>query len=46
MSARMYMADPHVCSAGLPFAVDVHEGTLRVNVRWVTPLGDETASTL
>jgi hypothetical protein len=37
--------DPHVYAAGLPFGVDVHETTLRVNVRWVTPLGDETAST-
>ena len=37
--------DPHVCPAGLPFGVDVHETTLRVNVRWVTPLGAETAST-
>jgi hypothetical protein len=39
------MTDPHVCPAGSPFGVDVHETTLRVNVRWVTPLGDETAST-
>ena len=30
---------------GLPFGVDVHETTVRVNVRWVTPLGEETAST-
>ena len=30
---------------GLPFGVDVHETTFRVNVRWVTPLGEETAST-
>jgi hypothetical protein len=37
--------DPHVYPAGLPFGADVHETTLRVNVRWVTPLGDETAST-
>jgi hypothetical protein len=29
----------------LPFGVGVHETTLRVNVRWVTPLGEETAST-
>jgi hypothetical protein len=36
-------ADPHVCPTGLPF--DVHETTFRVNVRWVTPLGEETAST-
>ena len=28
-----------------PLGVEVHEATLRVNVRWVTPLGDETAST-
>jgi hypothetical protein len=27
-----------------PFGVGVHE-TFRVNVRWVTPLGEETAST-
>jgi hypothetical protein len=37
--------DPHVYPAGLPFGVDVHEATFRVNVRWVTPLGEETAST-
>ena len=37
--------DPHVCPPGLPFGVDVHETTFRVNVRWVTPLGEETAST-
>ena len=35
----------HVRPAGSPFGVDVHETTLRENVRWVTPLGDETAST-
>jgi hypothetical protein len=29
----------------LRFDVGVHEATLRVNVRWVTPLGEETAST-
>ena len=29
---------------GLPFGVDVHEATFRVNVRWVTPLGEDTAS--
>jgi hypothetical protein len=28
----------------LRFGVGVHETTLRVNVRWVTPLGEETAS--
>jgi hypothetical protein len=28
----------------LRFGVGVHE-TFRVNVRWVTPLGEETAST-
>ena len=28
----------------LPFGVGVHETTFRVNVRWVTPLGEETAS--
>src|SRR5205814_6333895 len=28
----------------LPFGVGVHERTFRVNVRWVTPLGEETAS--
>jgi hypothetical protein len=27
------------------FGVGIHEATLRVNVRWVTPLGEETAST-
>ena len=27
------------------FGVGVHETTFRVNVRWVTPLGEETAST-
>jgi hypothetical protein len=37
-------ADPHVCPTGLRFGVGVHEATLRVNVRWVTPLGEETAS--
>jgi hypothetical protein len=30
---------------GLRFGVGVHEATFRVNVRWVTPLGEETAST-
>jgi hypothetical protein len=25
--------------------VGIHETTFRVNVRWVTPLGEETAST-
>ena len=29
----------------LRFGVGVQEMTLRVNVRWVTPLGEETAST-
>ena len=29
----------------VPFRVDGHETTFRVNVRWVTPLGEETAST-
>jgi hypothetical protein len=29
----------------LRFGVGVHETTFRVNVRWVTPLGAETAST-
>jgi hypothetical protein len=29
----------------LRFGVGVHETTFRVNVRWVTPLGEETAST-
>jgi len=29
----------------LRFGVRVHETTFRVNVRWVTPLGEETAST-
>jgi hypothetical protein len=29
----------------LRFGVGVHEATFRVNVRWVTPLGEETAST-
>ena len=38
-------AGPNVCSAGLPFGVVVHETTVRVNVRWVTPLGEVTAST-
>jgi hypothetical protein len=38
-------ADSHVCPPGLSFGADVHETTLRVNVRWVTPLGDETTST-
>jgi hypothetical protein len=37
--------DPHVSPAGLPFGVGVQETTFCVNVRWVTPLGDETAST-
>jgi hypothetical protein len=27
------------------FGVGIHEATLRVNVRWVTPLGEDTAST-
>jgi len=31
--------------AGALFGVGVYEAPLRVNVRWVTPLGDETAST-
>jgi hypothetical protein len=26
------------------FGVGVHETTFRVNVRWITPLGEETAS--
>jgi hypothetical protein len=30
---------------GLRFGVGVHETTFRVSVRWVTPLGEETAST-
>jgi hypothetical protein len=30
---------------GLRFGVGVHERTLRVKVRWVTPLGEETGST-
>jgi hypothetical protein len=30
---------------GLRFGVGGHEATFRVNVRWVTPLGEETAST-
>jgi len=30
---------------GLRFVVGVHETAFRVNVRWVTPLGEETAST-
>lgn len=38
-------ADPHVCSGGLPFGVDVYETIVRVNVRWVTPLGEVTVST-
>jgi len=29
----------------LRFGVGVHETTFRVNVWWVTPLGEETAST-
>jgi hypothetical protein len=29
----------------LRFGVGIHETTFRVNVRWVTPLGEETAST-
>jgi hypothetical protein len=29
----------------LRFGIGVHETTFRVNVRWVTPLGEETAST-
>jgi hypothetical protein len=32
-------------SPDLRFGVGVHETTFRVNVRWVTPLGEETAST-
>jgi hypothetical protein len=31
--------------SGLRLSVGVHETTFRVNVRWVTPLGEETAST-
>jgi hypothetical protein len=27
------------------FGVGIHDTTFRVNVRWVTPLGEETAST-
>jgi hypothetical protein len=30
----------------LRLRVGVHETTFRVNVRWVTPLGEETASTV
>jgi hypothetical protein len=26
------------------FGVGIHDATLRVNVRWVTPLGEDTAS--
>ena len=26
------------------FGVGIHEATFRVNVRWVTPLGEDTAS--
>ena len=29
----------------LRFAVGIQETTFRANVRWVTPLGEETAST-
>jgi hypothetical protein len=29
----------------LRLGVGIHETTFRVNVRWVTPLGEETAST-
>ena len=31
-------------SHDLRFGVGIHETTFRVNVRWVTPLGEETAS--
>src|SRR4051812_13116345 len=33
------------CPGTARFGVGVHEMTFRVNVRWVTPLGEETAST-
>ena len=31
--------------AATGFGVGIHEATFRVNVRWVTPLGEDTAST-
>ena len=34
-----------VRGSDLRFGVGIHETILRVNVRWVTPLGEETAST-
>jgi hypothetical protein len=34
----------HGYPAATRFGVGIHEATFRVNVRWVTPLGEETAS--
>jgi hypothetical protein len=42
---RTVVRQSRLSGQDLPFGVDVQETTLRVNVRWVTPLGEETAST-
>ncbi len=42
---RMLVRQSRLSRDDLRFGVGVHEVTFRVNVRWVTPLGEETAST-
>src|SRR5204862_8014138 len=42
---RRLVRQSRLSGRDLPFGVGVHETTFRVNVRWVTPLGAETAST-
>ena len=42
---RTLVRQSRLSGHGLRFGVGVHETTFRVNVRWVTPLGEETAST-
>jgi hypothetical protein len=42
---RTLVRQSRLCGHDLRFGVGVHETTFRVNVRWVTPLGEETAST-
>ena len=42
---RTVVRQSRLSGQDLPFGVGVQEATFRVNVRWVTPLGEETAST-
>jgi hypothetical protein len=43
--APLQVLDVPAAGRDLRFGVGIHETTFRVNVRWVTPLGEETAST-